>query len=229
MYRQLFLAASLFLHTCCMAQSENPLFNTFKTGTPKGGSNNNAVAIVKSAIGTFGVNNVFRYVNTDDGAKKYFVRLRNDENLVLSFEELQEARAYCCFTEKARDILSADIRKYAVFCFAVMAKKMQRENPAYTYMAAINAINDNYGLAETAALLGLRLKPLKPCTVNNLAGYNHIIVCSQFYTAYANMGYYDETGNSPGMSLLADFRHNHPGNNCLFGRCNINEAFRIDE
>lgn len=221
----------LLLHACCLAQNaaENPLFNTFKQNTVKGDDNNNTVAVIKSAIGTFGVNNVFRYVHTDEVARKYSVRLRSEERLALTYAELEEAAAHCNLPGKAQDMLSADIRRYAIFCFAVMAKKLQLQQPALSYRSAINTLNHTYDLAAASALLGLRLKPLKPCTIGNLSGYNHIIVCNAFYTAYANSGYYDESNSPTGIASLSDFKQNHSSGGCFFGRCNINEAFRIDE
>jgi hypothetical protein len=227
----LFVAGWSLISVCCHAQgvAENPMFNTFKQGVLKDDGNCNCVAVVKSAIGTFGVNNVFRYVATDNASAKYTVRLRNEQTIILTFAELEEAKSISGFSEKAKDLLSADIRKYALFCFAVMAKRLQLSNPAYSYKTAIADINDGYELHATAALLGLQLKPLKPCSFENLSTYNHIIILNSYYTAYANTGYYDETNVPSGYAPLNDFKQYHSGSGCMFKRCNISEAFRIDE
>ncbi|WP_276135226.1 hypothetical protein [Polluticoccus soli] len=217
--------------TWCSAQtaSDNPLFNTFKQGLVQGEGNAASVAVIKAAIGTFGVNNVFRYFSTDNAAGKYTIRLRNDETITLTFTELKQAATASAFSEKSTDLLSHDIRKYAELCFAVMAKKLQQQNPRYNYVSAVSDINDGIEPADAAALLGLKLKSLKPCTVDNLSHYNHIIVCNPYHIAYANTGYYDELKNQAGVATLNDFRQNHYGAKCALRRCNISEAFRVDE
>lgn len=216
-------------HWCsAQASDENPLFNTFKQGSVQGEGNASSVAIIKAAIGTFGVNNVFRYQSTDNAGGKLVIRLRNDETITLTFAEWKQAAAASAFSEKNTDLLSYDIRKYAELCFAVMAKKLQQQNPRYNYVSALSDINDGIELSDAALLLGLKLKSLKPCTVDNLSHYNHIIVCNPYHVAYANTGYYDEL-NLAGVATLEDFRQNHFGSKCALRRCNINEAFRVDE
>jgi hypothetical protein len=231
MRRLLPLACFLFCTLHCHAQNavENPLFNTFKQGSMQGEGNSASVAVIKASIGTFGVNNVFRYQTTDNVAAKYIIRLRNEETITIRFDELKQAAAASAFSEKSTDLLSADIRKYAQLCFATMAKKLQLQNPRYNFTTAISDINDGFELADAAALLGLKLKSLKPCTVDNLSHYNHIIVCNPYHVAYANTGYYDELKSQAGVATLDDFRQNHFGSRCALRRCNISEAFRVDE
>lgn len=228
--RKLFLLACM-IPTFCVAQNamENPLFNTFKQAATQGEGNSACVAVVKAAIGTFGVNNVFRYMTADNPASKYTLRLRNDETITLRFDELKQAGNASAFSEKSTDLLSADIRKYAQLCFAVMAKKLQLQNPGYTYTAAINDINDGFDITAATALLGLRLKSLTPCTVDNLSHYNHIIIRNHYHIAYANSGFYDEVKSQAGIASLSDFRQNHYGGKCALRRCNITDAYRVDE
>ena len=217
---------------CCPAQPsavENPLFNTFKQGNTTNEGNSATVALIKAAIGNFGINNVFRYVYTDNGGKKYNVRLRNEKRITLTFAELEQAKGQAAFRERAADPLSGEIKKYAIFCFAVLAKILQDQYPGYTYAAAISDLNDGYELTDIATLLGLQLKKLEPCSIPNLSQYNHIIVRNNYHIAYAHTGYYDECNTQAGMAALNAFRDNHAGGSCSFKKCNINQAFRVDE
>jgi hypothetical protein len=223
-----FLLASYF----CGAQPaavENPLFNTFKQGNTKNEGNSATVALIKAAIGNFGINNVFRYVYTDNAGKRYNVRLRNEKRITLTFAELDQAKSLAAFKERAADPLSGEIKKYAVFCFAVMAKKLQDQYPHYSYAAAIADLNDGYELAGAASLLGLQLKKLVSCAISDLSQYNHIIVRNNYHIAYAHTGFYDECNTQAGMASLNAFRDNHAAGSCSFKKCNINEAFRVDE
>lgn len=219
----------LLLQLKALAQSpaENPLFNTFKQGLVKDGDNGAIVAVVKAAIGSLGVNNVFVYVTNDEVKQRYIVNLRNSEKIILKYSELREAGAFAGFDEKAKDILSCDIRKYAIFCYAVMAKNLKTQHDNMDYATAIATLNSGYSVEEAAALLGLKLQRLKPCSIENLSHYNHIIVMNRYYTAYSNTGYYDELNLPGGMAMLSNFRQNHNGFLCKLSLCNISEAYRI--
>jgi hypothetical protein len=231
MFARTLICIFLVLHWQAYAQtpSDNPLFNTFKQGPVKDGDNGAVVAVVKAAIGALGVNNVFVYVTNDEVKQKYIVTLRDGQNISLKYTELQEAATSAGFSEKAKDVLSADIRKYGIFCFAVMAKNLKKQAPDATYTSAIATLNKGYSVEDAAALLGLKLQRLKPCTIENLSHYNHIIVMNRYYTAYANTGYYDELNLPAGLAALDNFRQNHNGFLCKLSMCNISEAYRIED
>ena len=149
--------------------------------------------------------------------------------MVLSFAEEEAATAASGFMSRNADLLSADIRKYAALCYAAMVKNLQVKDALFRYDDAINKLNNKYPVTDIAILLGLQLKPIKPCTVEELAHYNHIMVCNYYYTGYAYLGYYDEVKLPNGIAPLADFRKNHFGMPCSYKRCNINAAYRVDE
>jgi hypothetical protein len=208
---------------------DNLLFNCFKQLVVKGEDNGTSVAFIKAAMGTFGVNNVFRNVNTDNAAKQHTILLRNGVTVVLNFAEVEEAGAAAGFMVRNNDLLSADIRRYALLCYAAMAKNLQVQRALPNYTAGIAMLNNNYPAKDIAALLGLMLKPIKPCTVEELSRYNHIMVRNNYYTSYAYLGYYDEVKLNIGFAPLEEFRKNHFGVSCAYKRCQINAAYRVDE
>ncbi len=209
--------------------ADNLLFNCFKN-TAAGDTEGNSVlaAFLKAAIGTFGVNNVFRSELKENDKKQYNVLLRNGDIVVLGFAELETAEKLSGLKEGSTDLLSGDIRKYAQMCCAVMAKKLQMAN-ASTFASAVADLADGYPVENIASLLGLVLKPVKPVNVDELAHYNHIIVKNRYYIAYAYLGYYDEVKEAKGYAPLGDMHKYHSGLPCLLRRCSISEAFRVDE
>lgn len=223
----------LLLHITLQAQdrpADNLMFNCFKnTATDKTEGNCVTVAFIKAAIGTFGVNNVFRSVSREEEKKAYNIMLRNGEIILLGFDEMETAKKQSQLREKNTDLLSSDITKYAQMCYAVMAKKLQQSTTNHTFVTAMADLNDGYPVEDIAALLGLTLKPIKPVTTKELEHYNHILVKNYYYTAYAYLGYYDEVKQPDGYAPFDDIRKYHSGTPCFIKRCSINEAFRVDE
>jgi hypothetical protein len=231
--RCLLITFLLLLHAILRAQDrpgDNLMFNCFKnTATDKAEGNCVTVAFIKAAIGTFGVNNVFRSVTREDDKKQYSIMLRNGDILLLGFDEMETAKKLSPLKAGNTDLLSADITKYAQMCYAAMAKKLQKSVGYITYAAALVDLNDGYPVENIAALLGLTLKPIKPVTTKELMHYNHILVKNYYYTAYAYLGYYDEVRQPEGYAQLEDIRKYHSGTPCFIKRCSISEAYRVDE
>lgn len=230
--RWLLFTLTLLLPLFLSAQDkpqDNLLFNCFKQLVLKGEDNGTSVAFIKAAMGTMGVNNVFRNHSIDAEKKQHTILLRNGKTVVLSFAEEEQAAAASGFMSRNDDLLSADIRKYAMLCYAAMAKNLQVKYALFTYTDAINKLNADYPITDIAILLGLTLKPIKPCTVEELSHYNHILVRNYYYTAYAYLGFYDEVKLTNGIAPLSDFRKNHFGMPCSYKRCNITAAYRVDE
>ena len=231
--RPLLITLILFMQLYACAQekpADNLMFNCFKnTATDKEEGNCVAIAFIKAAIGTFGVNNVFRAVSRDDNIKAYSIMLRNGEIVSLAYAELDMANKTLALKGKNTDLLSGDICKYATLCYATMAKKLQLSTSNHTFATAIADLSDGYSIGHIATLLGLILKPIKPVNVKELAHYNHIVVKNHYYAAYAYMGYYDEVSEKQGYAPLDAIRKYHAGLPCALKRCNITEAYRVDE
>jgi len=231
--RQLLITLTLLAQLTVRAQerpSDNLMFNCFKnSATEKAEGNCVTVAFIKAAIGTFGVNNVFRSVNRDEDKKQYNIMLRNGSIVLLGFGELETATSVSGLRGTNTDLLSADICKYATLCYAVMAKKLQQTVTSHTFATALADLGDGYPIENIAILLGLALKPIKPVNTAALEHYNHIVVKNYYYTAYAYLGYYDEVKQTEGYAPLADMRKYHAGLPCAIKRCNITEAYRVDE
>lgn len=199
------------------------LLNAFKQG--KAYNNCAAIALIKAALGTYGVEAVVKTEKVDSG---FVFRLRNHEVVFLTQEELTCCISRSGFVQKNFDSVSIAIKRAADTCFAVMCKKQQYKDQI-TLDVAVKKINNGYKTSEIAFLLGVQFKRIQSTSSKKLAAYKHVVVYNFYHAAYSTNGVYDYTDNSLGYTSVKNFKWNHTDSSGEYYSylCDIREAFSI--
>jgi len=90
---KLYLLLSVFFTSIVSGQNkpeDNILFNAFKQGQVNGGGNCASIALIKMAIGTYGVGNVFNYTISPNN-NSIIVKLKNDTTVEVLYTEIAQA------------------------------------------------------------------------------------------------------------------------------------------
>lgn len=160
-----------------------------------GGGNCASIAIIKSAIGTYGFDNVFKSIIVDAANKRYIIDLRDEDTTVytLSFANYEHACKKSSFILKGDDQSSKDILEFANFCFAVMAEVKRNEYRINkSFERAINDLNKGESAVDIHAYLGLTPTKVKDVSIQNLSTLKNLIIWNPPHAVYASEGYYDE-------------------------------------
>lgn len=209
--------------------TEEQLFNAYKQDRVKfagwlsrfgGGGNCASVALIKAAIGTFGINGVFKDVRIDETAKIVYVTRRDDEVIELTFDRLEFAKKYFYIASIKQDDISQKIADYSRFCFAVMsrAKQLDLGYNRKRFYRAVDNLNKGEPTIEIHKLLGLEKEQISDLSYDNLGKYKNIVLWNSPHAVYSSSGNYDEffrgteTGIEP-LSRLGDF-HCRGENDC---------------
>src|SRR4249919_1300138 len=97
----LFTFLTIYTKAQVIQVTDEQLFNAFKQDIVSfeskwkrfgGGGNCASIALIKAAIGTFGINGVFKNVSVDSVNKLVHVRLKNDKNVDLTFDRLTDGK-----------------------------------------------------------------------------------------------------------------------------------------
>lgn len=176
--------------------NDSLLFIGFKQGTvesdAKKAGNCASVAIIKAAIGTYGVNKVFSIHEQRDTV---LVILKNGTKLALSKSELDLASKKSAFIPGDTTKLPVmELYRYAQLCFAVLCKNYQNNfTKNKTYEQSIDIINQGYTTAEIYKLLGLKVKEVgNNPSYETLKPYKNLVLWNSAHGVYFNEGYYDE-------------------------------------
>jgi hypothetical protein len=197
------------------------LFHAFKQAADC--QNCAAVALIKVAIGTFGVNGLFDMVSMVDSSITY--RLRNGDPVELTHAELAYCRGRSGFIAGQTDSLSQSVQRVADTAFAIMCKRETVKSRMPLELAVVR-LNNGYKTAAVAQLLGLRFTALPSAKPARIAASGHVVVYNFYHAAYASGEVYDFGGNDHGTAKLKDFRWNHCGTNGVYDPflCDIKEA-----
>jgi hypothetical protein len=194
------LVILLLMGGAAFAQPSSPLFSAFKQGIvktqEKKAGNCASVAIIKAAIGTYGVGKVFQQQLGKNGLA---VVLRDGAPVSLTPAELEMASAASAFVpgDTAQKELK-EIFNYAQLCFAVLVKRYQglTEPAIGSYSKAIADINGGYRTEEIYKLLGLKVLPLEENpSYQTLSTHANLLIWNTAHAVYYSKGYYDESGN----------------------------------
>jgi len=204
--------------------SDTVIANAFKQGKV---NNCVSIALIKAAIGSFGLEKQFTSVIKTDS--NFIFRLRNGEDIRISGQEITYSILNNAFIQKRMDSISVRIKQLADTCFALMCKKQQQLSNI-SFEAAVNKLNTGYKTADVALLLGLKFKIIA-ATKKNLSRNQHLIICNFYHTAYASGGIYDEALSRKGIEKIKEFKWYHPAedNNYIPYLCDIKEGYKIVE
>lgn len=223
-----FLFFAILLSVKCSAQNEiggSILLNAFKQGKV---NNCVSIALIKAAIGTFGLENHYKIISKTDSV--IVLRLRNGENVSLSPAEITYSITSNYFVQKNIDSLSVKIKSIADTCFAVMCKREQQllNN---SFEIAVRRLNAGYKTSDIAHLMGLKFELVNTNSISKLSAYKHLIIYNFYHTAYSSEGAYDEALNEKGVQKLRQFKWYHKGrdNEYVPELCDIKEGYRIIE
>lgn len=163
----------------------------------QGTNNCVSIALIKAAIETFGIDNIFQ-CNKDNG--HYSIVLRSGVKVEFTEEQLQRSIIVANF-QKSRDQraekvqLYESIRGYAQICFAVMVAtylKLEGEH-SLTFEIALYKLNNGINSNIAAKYLGLE-KHAGPATIQS-PNYPSMIAWFRKHTIYMSQGLYDFYGS----------------------------------
>lgn len=183
--------------------TKEQLCNAFKQGTvhlPRlrrigGGGNCASVAVIKAAIGTLGIDNVFKSVIVDQRNSRYIIDLRDEDAAMyhLSFGDYEVGARGSAFELTGNDTISRELFEFARFCFAVMAEVKRKEyriNRKYT--RAVADLNKGESAYYIHSYLGLKATDVKDVSILNLSSLKNLIVWNNPHAVYSSEGVYDE-------------------------------------
>jgi hypothetical protein len=215
-----------------LSRGDTLLFNSFKQDEVKvpaaSGGNCVSIALIKTAIGTFGLGKVFG-LKTDSVKQIYQVTLRNGKVLQLSFDEVASATQKAHFFLKIKTAESVAVYNYANLCFAVMCKKLQADtNITLTYEQAVDRLNEGYVTLNIPELLGIKITRIMDLSLENLKAYRNLVVWYEAHTVYYSLGYYDEESYKySGIVPLEEFHHCYFTQR-LLRKCHPEGAFSLN-
>lgn len=167
------------------------LIKSFKQGKR---GNCVSIAVIKAAIGTYGLDGVFKNVDiTDEG--NYQIEMKDSFKLTLRKHEINKAAKYSRFLKGE----SEDIREKAYFYFAAMAKRVLVEGKIDVFSArntlrnALRSLNNGENYLEGVEWLGL-LNNYKKVSKTEINNYKHIIGVSAKHCYYISEGFIDNYG-----------------------------------
>lgn len=158
-----------------------------------GGGNCASIALIKSAIGTFGINGVFKDVKIDSLNEIVHVTRRDNKIIDLTFDRLEHGKDHF-YIKPNSDEISKQISDYAAFCFAVMGRAKQLElgyDKKYFYRA-IDNLNKGEPTESINKLLGLQKEQIVDLSFDNLRKYKNIVLYNAPHAVYSSSGNYDE-------------------------------------
>lgn len=222
------LISLLFLFSFLTAFSqqkpdENLLFNAFKQGSVKGGGNCASIALIKAAIGTFGIDSVFSYSAAPNG-NSITVKLKNDSTIEVKYSEILEATKANGFKIKSTDPKAALIKAYADTCFAIMVKMNEIIWEYPSFKEALEGLLNGYNTPAVHDLLGLEFENIST-DLAALRANKNIIFYNSYHAVFSSYGYYDETKSKSGYSLNENFKKNRFGYKCSWYLCDPRNAF----
>lgn len=218
--------------TCTQAQHTSKtvdktvslLMSAFRQGNT---NNCAAIALIKAAMGKFGIDKVIRPAGKLNTSARQYV-LRNGDTVTLTLSELQFSLQHNGFISGNTDTASLHIKQLADTCFAIMCKNLQQWHQV-SFEEAVESLNAGYKTAAIAPLLGLRFNIIAADHLKRLVKYKHIIVYNYYHAAYAGSGYYEEPASKRGSKKLRRFSDWYTGPACIEtpGLCFIKEALEV--
>ena len=189
-------------------------FSQAKATSAEAGANCASIAVIKLAMRKYGVHNLFTKNDLTD--QTYHVTLRNGNEVVVTQQDLVEAKKYSLFEPRvpASGAVS-DTVEAAQFAYAVMAKRYQIENKLPTITEAVYHDRRHYiedDVAPNAGLLGVPVTERLLGKRENITELHDVIVTSFYHAAYGDAGRYDEYGTP---TTYGSFLPLHAGQNAL--------------
>jgi hypothetical protein len=210
----IFILLTLSTNAQIIQVSEEQMFKAFKQDIVKfegylsmvgGGGNCASIALIKSAIGTFGINGVFKSVKVDSTNEMVYITRRDDKVIELTFDRLENAKEHFFITPNT-DEISKKISDYGAFCFAVMcrAKQLNMGNDKKYFYRAIDNLNKGEAAETIYQLLGLQKQNISDLNVDNLKKYKNLVLYIAPHAVYSSSGNYDEffSGTITGIEPL---------------------------
>ena len=219
----------LFLLGCfqlCYAQSypDSVIFKSFKQDSTAG--NCASISVIKSAIQTFGIDNVLKSCKQNDSG--YLITLRNDSTLFLS---LVDEKIVNNLDRIKCDSKDSTFYKKAKFYYAVMAKNnmLLHYNTSSTIIDATMHDSIVYLQRDTEKniqLLGLDNNFKNILTKIDSINYIPNIIITNFkHSVYSSLGQFDQYGVN--MDNCEFIKKHSAFFTRLFGRRKINGVYQL--
>ena len=218
--KQIFLLTILvftafFSNAQIIPVTDQQLFGAFKQDFVKfqgtiqrlkpGGGNCASIALIKAAIGTFGINGVFKNISIDSANQLVNITLQDNTVVDLNFDRLKNGKDYFFIEKIGVDELSKQIADYGRFCFAVMCRKKQMIMGYRKYGKAVDKLNKGQDASEIYNLLGLKKEQITDFSIDNLKNYKNVVTYNSPHAVYSSAGNYDEffKDNSAGGQYIS--------------------------
>jgi hypothetical protein len=123
----------------------------------QGANNCASIALIKAAVSTFGVNNVFELERTED---KYWAKLKDSTEVNFSKADLELSIKVGSF-QKSKDTspekqqMYTSIKEYAELCFAVMVAKYNIDNNINSFEKSLLSLSNGANARFVSQYLGL--------------------------------------------------------------------------
>lgn len=197
------LLAGLHSNAQVINVTDQQLFKAFKQDIVKfqgtlskfgGGGNCASIALIKSAIGNFGINGVFKNITIDSVNKMVHVTLRDDATVDLTFNKYNNGKKYFSIQKIGDDNISKQIADYARICFAVMCRREQLKlgYDKNRFYRGVDKLNKGQAAEDIYTLLGLKNEIITDLSFDNLKNFKNLVVYNRPHAVYSSSGNYDE-------------------------------------
>ena len=207
------------------AQTSDEIIKSFRQGAKEGDLNCASIAIIKCAIGIFGIDNVCKTENIDSG---YKITLRDRSIMNISKSQIQISETYSGFDS----VKDSNIYNKAIILYAAMgmrAYQLKDQVKLFTecssYEKGLEFLHAGVGISSEAiaVLIGLKCQDISYESKNNK---NAFIVGNYYHAAFGGNGKYDDYG-SP-VEITKIFKRHRTLGGSINGRNKIGLLVLID-
>ncbi|MBB6330862.1 hypothetical protein HNP24_001812 [Chryseobacterium sediminis] len=123
----------------------------------QGANNCASIALIKAAIGTFGLNNIFQLEESPD---KFVASLRDGTKVSFCRADLVLSKKVGSFQKSRnasaeKELLYTAIREYEELCFAVMVAKYNLDNSINSFEKSLTSLSNGANARFVSQYLGL--------------------------------------------------------------------------
>lgn len=189
--------------------SKKFIITFFRQGEGFSGGNCASVALLKSALGKFGMD-IVQITDREDG---FSARLKDKRVIKISNKEYLLAHKKSGFVLKNKSEIAKEYFEYLQKVFAVMVKVYLKKNPYLkNYNEALYELSGRQNTDKIDRYLGLKKYYSKPLTKDEdistekfdkiVNSKKHLLLYEGNHAVYASEGYYDNYGE------MAPFKNN---------------------
>jgi len=166
-----------------------------------GFGNCTSIGVIKAAIETWGVTEIWQMQAVDGGSR---FTLKNGRAVTLTNAEIELASSHAGFQLLEDTPTKRDITRCAVTCFAIICKVKQQLEEYGAYQEAIDDINDGEGATDAPRFLGLE-RFQEYIDYRTCFGVGGVVAHSVHHTVYVSHGDFDDYGEVNHLNSIRDW------------------------